>query len=332
MNIKKIGLTALGTSLIATSAFAGSMAVTGSAGINLANQSNHTSSNGWSMTDEITFTGSGEMDNGWNVTVSMQLDNNASASAETSTTVSNMDNRSVKVDMGDMGVLTFSGHGGSSAFSAVDDVTPSAYGEAWDVIGLGSTTVTAGQTAKFGAIGGSTANNTFYYTAPTVVDGVALNIGYQPSNSARPDGTTSFHIAYSGVEGLTVGYAQDDNGKAGTDGIDYETTYIKYAYGPVTIGYQQSSQDQSGSTTNDDDFEAVGITYQVSDNMTIGYNQSAYDDANKTLDEESTNISVSYTMGGITIAGAMVTMDNVGGSSASRDDIEGYEVDVSFAF
>ena len=329
MNIKKIGLTALGTSLIATSAFAGEMAVTGSAGINLANQSNHTSSNGWSMTDEITFTGSGEMDNGWNVTVSMQLDNNAVGGAS-----QYMDNRSVNIDMGDMGSLTFSGHGGSSAFSAVDDVTPSAYGEAWDVIGFGSTStsITAGQTAKFGVIGGSTANNTFYYTAPTVVDGLALNVGYQPSNSARPDGTTSFHIAYSGVEGLTVGYAQDDNGLAGSSGIDYETAYIKYAYGPVTLGYQQSSQDQSGSSTNDDDFEAVGITYQVSDNMTIGYNQTAYDDANKTLDEESTNISVSYTMGGITIAGAMVTMDNVGGSSASRDDIEGYEIDVSFAF
>ena len=329
MNIKKIGLTALGTSLIATSAFAGSMAVTGSAGINLANQSNHTSSNGWSMTDEITFTGSGEMDNGWNVTVSMQLDNNAVGGAS-----QYMDNRSVKIDMADMGVLTFSGHGGSSAFSAVDDVTPSAYGEAWDVIGFGSTStsITDGQTAKFGVIGGSTANSTFYYTAPTVVDGLALNVGYQPSNSSRPDGTTSFHIAYSGVEGLTVGYAQDDNGLAGSNGIDYETTYIKYAYGPVTLGYQQSSQDQSGSTTNDDDFEAVGITYQVSDNMTIGYNQTAYDDASQTLDEESTNISVSYTMGGITIAGAMVTMDNVGGSSASRDDIEGYEIDVSFAF
>jgi outer membrane protein OmpU len=328
MNIKKIGLTALGTSLIATSAFAGDMAVTGSAGINLANQSNHTSSNGWSMTDEITFTGSGEMDNGWNVTVSMQLDNNAVAS-----TTSYMDNRSVNIDMGDMGSLTFSGHGGSSAFSAVDDVTPSAYGEAWDVIGIASTgTRTAGQSFKFGAIGGSTANNTFYYTAPTVVDGVALNIGYQPSNSSRPDGTTSFHIAYSGVEGLTIGYAQDDNGLAGTSGIDYETTYIKYAYGPVTIGYQQSEQDKSGSSTDDDEFEAVGITYQVSDNLTIGYNQTAYDDANKTLDEESTNISVSYTMGSITVAGAMVTMDNVGGSSASRDDIEGYEIDVSFAF
>ena len=38
MNIKKIGLTALAGSLIATSAFAGSMSVTGGAALVLVNQ------------------------------------------------------------------------------------------------------------------------------------------------------------------------------------------------------------------------------------------------------------------------------------------------------
>ena len=42
---KKVGLTALAGSLIATSAFAGSMSVTGSAGITLNNQSNHDGGN-----------------------------------------------------------------------------------------------------------------------------------------------------------------------------------------------------------------------------------------------------------------------------------------------
>ena len=32
-----------------------------------------------------------------------------------------------------MGTLTFSGHGGSSAMSAVDDVTPTAGEEVWDI-------------------------------------------------------------------------------------------------------------------------------------------------------------------------------------------------------
>ena len=34
-----------------------------------------------------------------------------------------------------MGTVTYSaGHGGSSAFGAVDDVTPTAYGESWDIL------------------------------------------------------------------------------------------------------------------------------------------------------------------------------------------------------
>ena len=41
---------------------------------------------------------------------------------------------------GDWGTLTFDGHGGSSAFGAVDDVTPNAYEEAWDIIDTDGTT------------------------------------------------------------------------------------------------------------------------------------------------------------------------------------------------
>ena len=50
MNIKKIGLTALAGSLIATSAFAGSMSVTGS-GISLSNASNYDNANSFSSGD-----------------------------------------------------------------------------------------------------------------------------------------------------------------------------------------------------------------------------------------------------------------------------------------
>jgi len=65
MNIlKKVSLTALGTSLIATSAFAAALDVTGGASITFAGQDKTTAGNGWTMNDEITFSGSGEMDNG----------------------------------------------------------------------------------------------------------------------------------------------------------------------------------------------------------------------------------------------------------------------------
>ena len=327
MNIlKKVSLTALGTSLIATSAFAGSMDVTGSAGITLANQDKTNKGNGLTMTDEITFTGSGELDNGLTVTVSMQLDDNAGSTASGSTHY--MDNRSVKIES-DFGTLTFYGHGGDTALSMKDDTTPSAYGEAWDVLGT-----TTGGTAKLGKIAGAaTGNNMFGYTNSGLVDGLTINASLQPSEggAAQVESTLAWGLEYTGVEGLTVGYAQDDNGMTGTSGIDYNVMYAKYAYGPVTVGVTQSEQDANG-TTNDDEFEAMGVTYQVNDDLTIGYNQSTYDDANNTNDEESTNLSVSYTMGGMTIAAAFVSVDNQGGQSTAVNDTSGYEIDVSFAF
>ena len=39
---------------------------------------------------------------------------------------------SMTLDTNGMGTITFAGHGGSSAMSALDDVTPNAYEESWD--------------------------------------------------------------------------------------------------------------------------------------------------------------------------------------------------------
>jgi len=320
-NLKKVGLTALATSLITTSAFAGAVSVTGSASINLSNQSNHTVSNGFSSGDSLNFTGTGELDNGMTVTMKQEIDGGI------------MDDRSVAISMDGMGTLTLKNHGGSSAMSAVDDVTPTAYGESWDVIGIASTgTRTAGQAYKEGAIGGFATNNSFFYNVPEMVDGLGINVSYSPSNSARPDGSISYALAYTGVEGLTIGYGRDDNGQSGNADLETETMYAKYAFGSFTVGIQESTQDQAQATTSDDEFSAMGITYQVSDDLTIGYNMSERQFGDKTADQESTSLSVSYTSGGMTVAGAMVSMDNVGGSTAARDDIDGYAIDVSFAF
>ena len=325
---KKIGLTALAGSLVATSVFAGEMTVTGSAGINLANQDKTTKGNGFTMTDEITFAGSGEMDNGFTVAVSMQLDNNAVASG------GYMDNRSVTIGMGDMGTVTFSGHGGDSAFGAVDDVMPTAYGESWDVLAQSTTGGVNLETsiAKKGSIAGTGANdNMLSYNNSSLVDGLSVTASYAPSDGTITESVVSYAVAYTGVEGLTVGYAVDDNGLAGTTNIEIDTMYAKYAYGPVTVGYQKSTQEAT-STTNDDEFTSMGVTYAVSDSLSVGYHTSEYDDDNNTSDEESTSINFSYTMGSMTLAGAHVTVDNQGADSAAINDVTGYVLDLSFAF
>ena len=316
---KKVGLTALATSLITTSAFAGAVSVTGSAGISLGNASNADKGNAWSSGDSLNFSGSGELDNGMTVTTKQEIDGGI------------LDDRSVVIEMPDMGTLTFHAHGGGTAMSSQDDTTPTAYGESWDLIGSTATT-TAGQASKEGAIGGFGTDNSFKYVVPEMVDGLGVDISYVPSGAARPDGTVSWHVKYTGVEGLTVGFAQDDNGLSGTSKLETETMYAKYAFGSFTVGIQESEQSQEGATTSDDDFSAMGITYQVSDDLTIGYNTSEREFGDKSQDQESAALSVAYTQGGMTISAAMVSMDNVGGSSTARDDIDGYALDVGFAF
>jgi outer membrane protein OmpU len=319
-NFKKIGLTALAGSLIATSAFAGAMSVGGSAGIGYSGASNTAKGNSWSSGDSLTFTGSGELDNGMTVTTYQEIDGGS------------LDDRYMSMEMDGLGKLTFNAKGGSSAMSAVDDVMPTAYGEAWDIIGSKTTAPAAGVSLKEGAIGGFATVNSFFYDAPEMVDGLDVNLSYVPSAGTRSDGSISLALAYTGVEGLTVGYAQDDNGMSGTSSLETETMYIKYAIGSFTIGVQETEQENDGATTSDDEFSAMGITYQVSDDLTIGYTTSEREFGDKTQDEESVSLNVSYTSGGMTVGAAMVSMDNMGGSTAAVDDIDGYAIDVSFAF
>ena len=69
-NFKKIGMTALAASLVSTSVFAGEMAVTGSASMNMSGHSGGDDlheATAFTMGNQLTFSGSGELDNGMTV-------------------------------------------------------------------------------------------------------------------------------------------------------------------------------------------------------------------------------------------------------------------------
>ena len=76
-NFKKIGLTALAASLVSVSANAGSMSVSGSASLTLKDYSGEAvnAGKGYTMGNQLTFTGSGELDNGLTVSLSFVQDN-----------------------------------------------------------------------------------------------------------------------------------------------------------------------------------------------------------------------------------------------------------------
>ena len=321
-NLKKIGLSALAGSLATFSAHAADFSVSGGASITFddTNRGKATKGNSFSMGDSLGFNASGETDNGVGVAVYYEIDGGA------------LDDYDMTLS-GDWGSVKFAGKGGSSALGAVDDVVPNAFEEAWDIIDTDGT----GTTGSPLVIGGGGGTNMFIYTSPSV-GGATLTASYLPSSATvSVKSSTAFAISWAPemAEGLTIGYAaqDDDSGSATTasDDTSESTAYIKYVYGPVTIGYQQSDLD-SDTDTEDAESDAFGITYAVSDELTIGYGSHTWETTSNTTDKdlESTAITASYTSGGMTIAGIMNDVDNLGGTDTT--DREGYELNLSFAF
>ena len=304
-NLKKIGLTALGTALVASSAQAATMSVSGGTSIFFGGEDNSNAGNGWSMTDQVTFTASGEMDNGFTISTSLQLD------------ASVWDDRSITIDTGDMGKLTFSGHGSSGPVGAWDDITPSANEESWGT-SIGGTVDGATNAAAY--------DNGFIYDY-AVADGISLMAAYDPSKGTDLQSSTEIGIAYTGMEGLTVKAAMGENNEA-ADQIDLSVMGITYAMGPVTVGYQSNESDRG--TGVDEDFTAYGISYAVSDDVSVSYGASSLDYGDTQEDQDSSAVSISFTAGGVAISASHQTTDNVAGTAAS--DNTSYEVNFSFAF
>jgi len=316
--LTKIGLSALAGSLVAFSANAGSLSASGSASLTFSNsddQSHTAEANQWTMGDSITFTGSGEMDNGMTISVSYELDGQGSGT-------DTFDDHSMTLDTNGMGTITFAGHGGSSAMSAIDDVTPNAYEESWDVVnGADTGTVPNGVSGE----------NMFTYKSPDL-GGATVTIAYLNASDATTDVSyMDFAVAadIAAVDGLTVGFGMAETEETTGTVIDDQTMYAKYTYGSLSVGYQLSESDGTASSS-DIDFEAIGVTYAVTDDFTIGYHTSESDKGSDSDVQEATAIGASYTSGGITVGGSMNSVDNVGyDASADRD---GYEFNIAFAF
>ena len=312
--LTKVGLTALAGTLVSVSANALDLSVTGGASISFAGEEEQTTGNGWSMNDGVTFTASGEMDNGWNVTVKQIIDSSDGTGGAI------MDTRQLTIDMGDSGTLTFTGDGGSSVLDAVDDVTPNANEEAWaDVTGASA------------APGGTGGLNMFHYSNSSLMDGLTVSASYTPSNgTTEVESSSDYGIKYTGIDGLTIGAAQGEDNTSATAGVETETMYVTYTFDSISVGYQ-TTEDDSETASSDQDFTAIGISYAVSDDMSVSLNTSTHEYESSTLsDQEAMGISVSYTMGSMTLSANHNQIDNVAGTATN--DRSGYAMSVGFAF
>ena len=312
-NIKKIGLTALAGSLVASSVSAATLSASGSAGMSYTGgDEKKTQGQGWTMGDSITMSASGDV-NDIGVTLSFEIDNDDTGGGDV------YDSHSIKFDLGDAGTLTFHGHGGSSALGAKDDVMPSANEEPWDIV----------TGAEAHVIGGAGGNNMFAYSY-SHESGITGTVTYVNAADAVTDvSSTSYGIEYTGMEGLTVGYAQQDVEVTTNTKGDESTMYAKYAIGGFTVGIQMSENDME--TGNDYESTGIGISYQVNDDLSVSYGNHEIEEVGSgNPDQEASALSFSYTMGSLGIKGTVHDVDNIDNSSTNSR--EAYSLGLSFNF
>ena len=329
-NLKKIGLTALATTLVASSVFAGEMSVNGNASIAMQHATDGDGANAgkkFQMGNQLTFTGSGELDNGLTVGLSFILDQGDDATAGLGN--SPFDGHKVSISSDTLGTFTMHGEGGDSAQNAMHSVVT---GELYDN-DMGGTAPSES----------SAGNNTMTYYNSSLYDGLTVGLSYTPrgSNSSTVAGdalyesSTAYSIKYDGIEGLSVGYASGENTKTKGSTADVDSYFITYAYGPVTVGYGVTEYDSESTDTDaDQDYSEYEIAYTVTDNISISYGVETLETPNKAsdVDQEVTGIKASYTSGGMTLGLAQVEADNVAFGNAATDDDEMWEVSLSFAF
>ena len=301
-NIKKIGLTALAGSLIASSVNAAEMTATAGASLTWTGGNPESDGNALTMGDSVTFSGSGTMDNGITVSVSYELDNDV------------MDDYSMSLGLGDgAGTLSFHGSGGAGGLSAYDDVMPTAYAEVWDNTDADDN----------GVVGTMKSTNNVVYSNSVGDIGVSAEWSKNAAGDLGSD--SSAVITYSGMEGFEIGAG------VGSDGgvSDQDTQYIKYTMGGITVGYQKSEIDFDAAGTSDEERDHVAVSLAVNENLSISAGQSDVSMGTAT-DEESQGISFSYTMGSMSFGGAMNSTDNVAGASGTNDEVT--ELNVAFSF
>jgi outer membrane protein OmpU len=301
------------------------------------NQDNVTSGNPIGMGSNLTFSGSGEMENGWGVALTVAM-NNQDAYSNTNVVVTVPTLGDIKINSGVSG----------TGIDRIDDVTPNVWEEAYAVgVGSGIQTVNGGS-------GGSTIE----FTPNMMPDGITARIAYTPdaggslaadkataaSAASNPedsayDITIAATDAIHGMAGLTInaGIAQieQDSNKSGISGDeDEQTIAITYAAGAFTVGYQWSEQDL-GTDTNETEYEntAYGITFNVNDDLSVGYN---YYESEQTSGTNATakaqSVQIAYSMGGASIRLAEGEVDNAAYQTGAAYDKDVTTLSVSLAF
>jgi len=348
--LTKVSCSALCGSLAAVSAaHAGDMTVTGGVDMSWISKSQDTTGNPIGMGSNLTFKGSGELDNGWTFGVTVaHLNSNAYSSA------------AVNIDMLGLGKLNINQGDSGNGIDAYDDKVPSAWEETWGT----------GLTTGIKLVSGIGTSMNLQYTLPTVL-GTTIAVAYAPAVGVADtadktsgvsenekgkgyDATVNINPSLgteilSGLN-LFVGghYVEHTTGSSTIQENLYEgTAGITYDLGPVSIGWQQSGHitglEKSTTAVSHYRGHMYGVSFNINDDLSVSWGHaesrkagfvnmdshaSAGDENARRV--EANSVQLAYTMGGASIRVAETSVKNQGFSSGT--DRDATVVSVSLAF
>jgi outer membrane protein OmpU len=312
------------------------MSVAGGATITWAQNESEATGNPIGMNSGLTFTGTGELDNGTTFTLTLT---NADKSAYSA--------GSVAIVTPSLGTFTIDQGAGGSGIDRYDDMMPTAWEET-----TGTGTGTGLQTV--GGVSGS-ANIDWALPADMLPDGLGVALAYTPRASGL--GANDKASTGSASEALGAGWdiALEHTGLAdglkvfaGTSEIEGNGTAIPdvtgnvigatYAVGMVTVGYQWSKDNKNGTaaTTSFYENEAFGVSFAVNDDLSLSWGQHKSSRSVNTttadVDLTAESLQVAYSMGGMSIKFAETSVDNANYTSGTTKDIDGTTIALSLAF
>jgi len=309
--LKKIGLTALAGSMVATAATAADVTIATSWGLSYTgcDSDENCGPASWAMDDSVKFTTTGELDNGWTATAYWELDGNT------------MDDQKLTLDMGDGGTFGFAtGTAHGYGIDKVKNFVPGADTPAYD----------AGWTTSLAYAGGAgTTGNLAYQLA---VGDTGLTVGAEQEVDAAGGYSRSVSVHYDNPDlGFSFGVGTSDLAPDNGSGGNTETAIgAQFTFEGFTVGANHNETDYGSTATNDIDNQHYGVSYAVNDDLTVSYAKLTNSRDTAAQDEEITMIAASYTMGSIKFAGYIAKESSVSGVAGNDDAVKHLTMSLTF--
>jgi hypothetical protein len=329
-NITKILLVLVSSLSISFAAVAGELTLSGAAKASyVIGGATDSNSKGLGVGNELNATASGEMDNGFTWSYSMELDP-ADGGAATN------DDSQLVIGMGDLGTIGFFDSEGGLSQELGYGVGALGVGSDWGntmTIGYG------GDVANF-------PNIQYHVPADLLPFGIGLKAGYAPnmadgqgnsfknSGPIQPaalagDAAKQYAVSATPIDGLGVGadYYSTDDGSATAQDEESGNYYAKYAMGNWKIGYNKGYYAPGLTTKNaaitEYENTAYGIEFAVNDSLSLSYNEErseattnvaiangAASNTKTKVEAEMETIQVAYIFGGATLGLHIIDVGN----------------------